>query len=142
MAHKSLNLLTSLESALKAYRQSIQKALTGAGIDITLDQWMVLGELNDNPELKQYDIAGRISKEPASVNRIIDLLYKKGYIERSESEDDRRRTTLMVTLKGESVFERAGAIIFAKSDSAMKGIKDRRLRRVRKVIKEINKNCV
>ncbi len=141
MGDISINLLNSIETALKVYRQSVQKELAAKGIDMTLDQWMVMRELSGNPELRQYDIAERLSKEPASVTRMIDLLFKKGFIERTESKDDRRRTTLAVTLKGESVFERAGEIISAHREAALKGIKPGRMKRVRKVMKMITKNC-
>lgn len=141
MANISINLLNSIELALKAYRQSSQKELSDKGIDLTLDQWMVLNQINDSPELRQYDIAARLSKEPASINRIIDLLFKKGYIERTELPDDRRRTSLAITIKGESVFERAAEVISAHREAALKNIKPRRMKRVRKVMKIIVKNC-
>ena len=44
-------LFYSLESASKAYRRFAQARLYASGIDITIDQWLVLEAIHESPDL-------------------------------------------------------------------------------------------
>jgi hypothetical protein len=75
-------LFYALERAIKTYRQFAQEQIAAAGIDITIDQWLVLKTLRDNPDITQQ-IGVRVFKDFASITRIIQLLVTKGFIKRA-----------------------------------------------------------
>ena len=68
----------NIEKAIKSYRRLAQKELKKHGLNITVDQWLTLSALNDNPDIAQKDLAEMIFKDNASVTRIILLLVKSG----------------------------------------------------------------
>jgi hypothetical protein len=58
-----------LDKAIKSYRQYAQRRLTDAGLDITIDQWLVLNTLTEQPGISQQLIAEKVFKDAASVTR-------------------------------------------------------------------------
>ena len=49
------------------------------GLDISQDQWMVLGPIWKNEGISQKDISEYCGKDKTSVTKIIDTLEKKKY---------------------------------------------------------------
>ena len=77
----------TIEKAIKSYRQYAQKQIKKAGFDITIDQWLVMKCLIDNPDIQLQDLAKSVFKDNASVTRIIDLLIRKNYLKRQSHDD-------------------------------------------------------
>ena len=46
-----------LDKAIKTYRQFAQHQLTKSGFSLTIDQWLVLKKLHEQPNIKQHEIA-------------------------------------------------------------------------------------
>lgn len=129
-----------LEFAQKQHKKYVQQNLIKHSIAITFDQWQVLDIIINNKGIKQTEIAQKTSKDTASVTRIIELLNKKGYVARQVDPNNRRKQILGVSNMGEKEFIKAGKIINECSDMALKGLKEKRLRKLRKVFKNIIKN--
>ncbi|NOS84541.1 MAG: MarR family transcriptional regulator [Ignavibacteria bacterium] len=130
-----------LESALKQHKKHVQFALNKHGIDITYDQWQVLDIIVNNEDIKQTEIAEKTSKDTASVTRIIELLNKKGYVARQTDPNSRRKHILGVSNHGEKVYHKAATMINECTDKALAGLKEKRLKKLKKVFKTISKNC-
>lgn len=131
----------SLDKAIKQYRQFAQRRLNDAGIDITIDQWLVLHTIEDQPGISQTEIAEQVFKDAASVTRIIELLKKKGFLERKEHGNDRRRFTLELTKEGRSMMKQAGKIAEQNRTVALKGISDKEMSAARNALHTIINNC-
>jgi DNA-binding MarR family transcriptional regulator len=84
MEKLSNTIFFQLDRAIKSYRQYAQKRLNEKGHAITIDQWLVLKTIMDQPDISQNEIAEFIFKDKASVTRIIDLLIKKGMLKTEE----------------------------------------------------------
>src|ERR1700734_59979 len=95
----------SIEIAIKTYRQYAQRKITDAGFDITIDQWLVLKTLEDNPSVTQQELAVAVFKDFASISRIVDLLVAKEYLDRRPHERDRRRFKLSIAKSGSKIIE-------------------------------------
>ncbi|MBX2844414.1 MAG: MarR family transcriptional regulator [Flammeovirgaceae bacterium] len=87
---------------MKKIRQNLQRKLNEMDAGITVDQWVVLDELQQKNGLSQNEIADCTFKDAPTVTRIIDLLCKKGLTERSMDENDRRRFKIMLTEEGKA----------------------------------------
>jgi len=127
-----------LDSCIKSYRHFQQKMLDEGGIDITPDQWLCLGLISRGKSLTQREIAQKLGKDTASVNRILALIIKKGYISRISADGKTAKPT--VTESGRIVFEAAAAIINAAGEAAMTGIKPKRTAKLEKTLRDITKN--
>src|SRR5919112_3762709 len=105
MAERRLQdvLFYSLESASKAYRRFAQARLSAAGIDVTIDQWLVLKTIDESPDVTLQQIGVAVFKDFASVTRIVQLLERKGLLRRKPHPVDGRRSELVLTSSGESV---------------------------------------
>jgi len=130
-----------LDKAIKSYRQMAQNKLNSAGLDITVDQWLLMNLINENPEMSQQDMAERVFKDNASVTRIIELLVNKGLIKRTSLKEDKRRTKLQPSAKGITLMNKAGKVANAYRKTALKGIKETDLKQMKKVLDIMSSNC-
>lgn len=130
-----------IEKAIKTYRQFAQKELKNAGLSITVDQWLTLNCLNENPQITQKELAEAVFKDTASITRIIELLVKAKYIKRNINKDDRRKSNLSVTELGLETIESASIVVEKYRNQALKGIGIAKEEHVKMVMKAIIKNC-
>lgn len=137
----NLRFINSLDNALKQYKKIMQSGLLKHGIDITIDQWRVLDVIVNSKNIKQTEIAERTSKDTASVTRIIELLNKKGYVARQVDPNNRRKTILGVSNHGEKEYSKAAEVISTCSAKVFGGLNEKRMKKIRKVFKNISKNC-
>lgn len=130
-----------LDKAIKTYRQFAQRRLNDAGLDITIDQWLVLNTIESDPGVSQLEIAERVFKDAASVTRIIDLLIKKGYLLRRSHPVDRRRFTLELTCEGKGLVKQVNRISEENRSIGLKGLSDTDLEHLRGTLTTIINNC-
>lgn len=131
----------ALEKSIKSYRQVAQANLTNAGIDITIDQWLVLKTLQDTPDASQQRIAVAVFKDFASITRIIQLLVDKNYVRRTAHATDGRRSTLTLTKTGQAIIGAAEPIIASNRRSALRRVSRSDLACARRVLDTIAANC-
>ncbi len=130
-----------LEKSIKTYRQFAQRNIYDAGNDITIDQWLVLKSLYDEPDITQKQIAKMVFKDYASVTRMIELLVKKGFIKRAMHPTDRRRFLLSVTKTGEKLIRQPEETIKSNRAQALKGISKKDIEHLNKTLNKIISNC-
>lgn len=130
-----------IEKAIKTYRQFAQKELKNAGLSITVDQWLTLNCLNENPQITQKELAEAVFKDSASITRIIELLVKAKYIKRNLNKEDRRKSNLTITDLGLQTIEAASVVVEKYRNQALKGIGIAKEEHVKMVMKTIIKNC-
>ena len=130
-----------IEKAIKSYRQFAQRELKSAGLSITVDQWLTLNCLFENPDISQKELAERVFKDNASITRIIELLVKGKYLKRTINKEDRRKFNLSITELGHETIAVASTIVEKYRNSALKGIGIAKEDHVKTVMKTIIKNC-
>lgn len=131
----------SLDKAIKSYRQMAQKNISKAGIDITIDQWLLLTCLRNNPDATQQQIATTVFKDYASITRMIELLVQREIIERNFHPDDRRRSSLTISPKGLQILADMEPLIFANRKTALEGISEQQIETARNMLETISRNC-
>ncbi|MCP4122731.1 MAG: MarR family transcriptional regulator [Bacteroidetes bacterium] len=94
-----------IERTGKKLKQTLQRIFNEIGADITVDQWVILYELNEHGSLSQNQIGKNTYKDAPTVTRIIDLLAKKGLVERTMSGADRRKYFIELTKKGNKMID-------------------------------------
>lgn len=130
-----------IEKAIKTYRQYAQKELKNAGLTITVDQWLTLNCLNENPQITQKELAEAVFKDTASITRIIELLVKAKYVKRNINKEDRRKFHLIITELGLETIATASSVVENYRNQALKDIGIAKEEHVKKVMKTIIKNC-
>jgi DNA-binding MarR family transcriptional regulator len=130
----------SLENAIKSYRQFGQRDINRTGLDITIDQWLVLKTLEDSPGISQQQLAALVFKDVASITRITDLLVKKGYLNRGFHATDRRRFELTITDEGLKIIDTLKPIVKNYRTAALNSITDSELELLHHTLKKIIAN--
>lgn len=134
-------LFYNLEQSIKTYRQFAQQELVKHGFNITIDQWLILKALHDNPRQTQQQVAETVFKDYASVTRIIELLVKKEYLIRTIHTDDRRRFNLVLTEDAIKLLTKMQPVINQNRATALTDISEQQATELKQILNTIIKNC-
>ncbi len=91
-----------LDRTARKVKQYAQQKFKQNGFDVTVDQWLILKNLSENDSLSQTELAQLVFKDHPTLTRIIDILCKKGHVERLPHPLDRRSFQLLLTESGKS----------------------------------------
>ncbi|MBX7095563.1 MAG: MarR family transcriptional regulator [Flavobacteriales bacterium] len=130
-----------LDKAIRNYRQYATQQLKEAGFSITIDQWLVLKVLHEDPEVTQSELAEKVLKDKASVTRIIEILVKDKYLQRKSHDESRRRYKLIITQKGLSLLSEIQTVVLRNRRVALKGVEKNDLDVAENVLRNIAENC-
>jgi len=90
-----------LDSTARRVKQYAQTQFNLGNYGVTVDQWTVLKNLNKAANVSQKELAKLCGKDQPTLTRIIDLLVKKGFVERMLHESDRRSFVVQLSKKGQ-----------------------------------------
>jgi DNA-binding MarR family transcriptional regulator len=133
--------LYSIEQAIKEYRKVSQKNVSKIVKDITIDQCLVLMILNKDAKISQNELANLIFKDNASITRMIELMVKKEYLNRTIHSKDRRKFNLGITEKGKKTLELIQPIIKINRETALNGLSLEEINFLDKTLNKIITNC-
>lgn len=131
----------TMDKAIRTYRIFAQKRLRDNGYKITIDQWLIIKAILENPGISQQEIGEKVFKDNASVTRIIELLVKSEYLEREVNQNDRRKSNLKVTVEGKRIIEKVHDLVLENRKTALAGILPEELEILNKTLKKIISNC-
>lgn len=141
MEHLNNVIFYQIEQAIKTYRMYAQKQIKSKGLKITIDQWLVLKSLKENPNLNQAELAEKVFKDNASITRIIDLLVKSGYVEREINPNDRRKFNLNITSIGNKILTETHTIVLQNRKTALNGVAEKDIQVMSETLQKITSNC-
>lgn len=131
----------SIEQAIKEYRKYAQHQISIIVPDITLDQTLVLILIYHDKDFSQKEIAEFLFKDYASLTRIIEILVKNSFLNRSENSADRRKKSLKLTAKGKKTIDRLTPVIFQNRINALDGITTIEMAKLKSTLNKITTNC-
>ncbi|APD08197.1 hypothetical protein UJ101_02699 [Flavobacteriaceae bacterium UJ101] len=111
-----------IEKAIKQYRVMAQGNLNKLGYKITINQIMLMIQIERNSEISQIELAKLLFKDVASITRMTELLVKEDFIKREENKNDRRKKDLKITPKGKQLLDLAIPIIIENRKIAQNNI--------------------
>jgi DNA-binding MarR family transcriptional regulator len=129
-----------LDRTARSVKQYAQRAFKELGLEITVDQWLVLKNLYENDAMKQNELAELIFKDNPTLTRIIDLLCKKGLTVRKPHPDDRRSFIVSLTKEGKKKVESVRPKIKPIRLQAWKGLSEKDFNHFKKVLDTIYEN--
>ncbi|MBD8491203.1 MarR family transcriptional regulator [Echinicola sp. CAU 1574] len=89
-----------LDRTARRVKQYAQQKFKNGDFDVTVDQWLILKRLAENEAISQSELAALVFKDQPTLTRIIDILCKKGYVERVQHPADRRSYQIHLTSDG------------------------------------------
>jgi MarR family transcriptional regulator, transcriptional regulator for hemolysin len=138
---RSNSLIWLLERTLRHLRHSMQTELNASGLKVTVDQWLLLQQIANDPECNQEELANETAKDPASITRSIVLLRKKRLIQRKQDRNDKRMYRLLLTDKGKKTLKIGNLAIENFRKKATKGVSREELNLQRIVLDKLSDNC-
>lgn len=99
------NLYYQIELTARRIRQYGQSVLRQHGIDITIEQWLVIKVVAENEGMNQLTIGEMLYKDKPTISRMVKSLEQKGYIQKSPSPTDLRAAIIEISPKGLKLVE-------------------------------------
>ena len=127
-----------IDKANKQVRQKSQQVFREKGIDITVDQWLVLKKVSDNAgNANQSELASLVAKDTASVTRILDHLVKKELVLREPSPTDRRSFVIRMTSQGHARYQEILPVVRDLRAKGLHGINEQQIEVTRQVLQKV-----
>ena len=143
-AHKSLKIHMEMGMLLSmAYRSMTRRFVHNtheSGLDISLDQWMVLGPIWQLKNPSHKDLSEFCLKDKTSISRIVDTLEKKNLVLRVNDQLDQRMKRVVLTQEGKQLFNHVVPIMEKTREEVRQGISDSEIDAFKRVLLQINKN--
>tara|TARA_B100000029_G_scaffold513584_1_gene613623 strand:+ start:2242 stop:2697 length:456 start_codon:yes stop_codon:yes gene_type:complete len=136
--HMEMGMLIS--SAHKGMMRKFVQNSQEDGIDISLDQWMVLGPIWQLGNPSQKQLSDICLKDKGSITRILDILEKKSLVVRVADQIDSRIKRIVLTNNGKELFVDAVPIMEKTRQQIKKYISEEEIEIFKKVLIKINKS--
>ncbi|MCK6640065.1 MAG: MarR family transcriptional regulator [Bacteroidia bacterium] len=137
---RSGSVLFLLDRTLRQMRHSLQVHLNEKNVKLTVDQWILLNEASSAGVISHNELSKRVSKDPASVTRIVSSLEELKLITRIPSRKDQRVLLLKVTAAGRKELQQAAVAIQNYRKSVLKGIEKEELLHVKMLLDKMFEN--
>jgi DNA-binding MarR family transcriptional regulator len=127
----------------KAYKASIYRFLENISeleIDITFDEWMILGPIWNLKGASQKECGEISTKDKTAVTRIINTLEEKNLVVRVSDQIDKRIKRIILTKKGENLFDEILPIIEKTRSQMNNNIHEDELKTLDTVLKKLIDN--
>ncbi len=132
--------LFQIDKTSKTSKIYSQRELDKLGIDITVEQWIVLKIVHENDAISQKELATKSLRDPASITRSLDLLQKKNLIERLPVPNNRRQYSIILTTEGKSFINKNLPIINQQRSLSIKGFTKQELHVLHDFLLRIQRN--
>ena len=99
-----MNLGMLIETAFRLMTKRFVHNACNSGVDISLDQWQVLGPIWQLKTPSQKELGEVCLKDKASITRIVDSLEKKSLVVRIADQIDHRIKRVVLTNLGKQLF--------------------------------------
>ena len=112
------------------------------GMDISQDQWIVIGPIWKQKGISQKEIAEYCGKDKTSVTKIIDTLEKKNLLVRYSDQIDQRIKRVVLSNKGKDLMKNVMPVIEQHRNDLLEGIKSKEIETFKIVLKKIHNNLI
>ena len=136
--HMEMGMLVN--SAQRAMTRRFVQNATKSGLDISLDQWMILGPIWQFESISQKELGEVCLKDKTSITRIIDTLEQKNLVVRVEDQLDHRIKRVVLTNAGKQLFFDALPIMERTREEVRANISDNDIYTFKSVLSKILKN--
>lgn len=132
--------LFQLERTNKLAKQYSQREFDALGLGITVEQWILMKILDEKAPLAQKELAEFSLRDPASITRTLDLLKKKGFVERMAIPENRRQYAVELTTAGKAFVKQHFPIVKAQRAQSVKGLSLSEVQHLKHILQKIQGN--
>jgi DNA-binding MarR family transcriptional regulator len=129
-----------LDRTARRVKQYAQQKFSAENFNITVDQWLILKNLDNDRYLKQTELADITGKDTPTLTRIIDLLCRKGFTERVIHKTDRRSFTVHLTENGKQLLNELSPKVGDIRMKAWEGLSEADYEDLKRILNKIYQN--
>ena len=129
-----------LDRTARRVKQYAQQRFSSENFNITVDQWLILKNLDNDRYLKQTELAELTGKDTPTLTRIVDLLCKKGLTERLIHKTDRRSFTVHLTKSGGQLLSELSPKVDVIRMKAWDGLSEADYEDLKRILNKIYQN--
>ena len=137
LPHVSLFLIDQTSKKSKQYSQKI---FDEKGIDILIDQWVLLKIVEENIPMSQKELAAKSFRDPASITRTIDILERKKFVRREKLASDRRQYLICLTKEGDTFINENIKLVEDMRTQSLKGFTVQEITQLNMMLNRIKDN--
>ena len=136
--HMNLGLL--IRSAHNSMTERFVQNVFNSGLDISMDQWMILGPIWQLESPSQKELGEICLRDKPSITRIIDSLEKKSLVVRVPDQIDHRIKRVVLTKAGKQLFYDVLPIMEKTREEVRGNIPEEEIQIFKNVLSKIIKN--
>lgn len=129
-----------IDQTSKTARQYSQKQFDLLGINVSVEQWVLLKVIEREQTLSQSELAKITHRDPASIGRSLDLLEKKGLIKRKIVANNRRKHNLTLTKEGDYFILQNMPLVNKLRNTSLKGFSEQEITDLMDKLNRIQRN--
>jgi DNA-binding MarR family transcriptional regulator len=118
----------------------LRKTFQAEGFDLTPEQWGVLTRLREEEGMNQSHLGEKTFKDRHNITRILNLLERRGCIERRADKADKRVYRLFLTKTGQNVQKKLGAIVMTHREAIFEGLSREDIVTMQRIVEHTVKN--
>jgi len=108
-------------------------------LNITMEQWAILNITKDHGGVSHLTLLSKMmAKDAPTLTKMIDLLCKKGYLERQLNQEDRRKWNLVITKDGLAKELEAFILVRTIREKIIDGLSDKEIKSLKNILLKIN----
>ncbi len=134
------NIYFQIELTARRIRQYGQNVLKSNGIDITIEQWLVLNVINENEAISQIAVGEKLVKDKPTISRMVNQLEKKGFIIKNNALNDSRKVELSISAKGKKLINTMYPIIEKIRFTGLSELAEYEKENIQIILKKIREN--
>ena len=135
-----LNLGLLIRSAHNSMTERFVQNVFNSGLDISMDQWMILGPIWQLESPSQKELGEICFRDKPSITRIIDSLEKKSLVVRVPDQIDHRIKRVILTNAGKQLFYDVLPIMEKTREEVRGDIPEEEIQIFKNVLSKIIKN--
>lgn len=113
-----------MDRIMKKAKSLTKEVFVREGIEVTVDQWVILKAVAEQEGSSQQEISGLTFREPAAITRMLDHLIRLGLVTKTVDHDDRRKQLLFLSEEGKKLYDKALPIVMDLREHALKRFSD------------------
>ncbi|RMA56743.1 MarR family winged helix-turn-helix transcriptional regulator [Ulvibacter antarcticus] len=133
-------ILFQIDKTSKVAKQYSQREFDRLGLEITVEQWILLKIVHESNDISQKELAEKSLRDPASITRTLDLLQKKELINRLPIPENRRQYSIDLSKKGVVFIKTNMPLVDAHRKKSIEGLSEKEQRNLNELLKRIQEN--
>ena len=133
-------ILFLIDQTSKKSKRHAQRFFDERNMNITADQWVLLKIIEENEGSSQKILANKTYRDTASITRTLDLLEKKGYIQRRTMLGNRRQYEVYLTAFGKSFIAKHMDLVSELRVESLAGLSEEDIQNLKRILLRMQEN--